>query len=93
MLRLINSTGLRFSAMSSATAMLSSSTAAVKNPSLSFSSKNSGLFSGYTRNRVWFRNQLAPSMSFRCFASATGIDRVKVQNPIVEMDGKTSLKP
>ncbi|KAH9790815.1 isocitrate dehydrogenase (NADP) [Citrus sinensis] len=93
MLRLINSSGgsLRSSAMSPAAAttkMMSSSTVAVKNPRWSLcSSNNSGLFSGHVNNRVSFRNQLAPAMSFRCFASATGIDRVKVQNPIVEMDG------
>ncbi|XP_006446550.2 isocitrate dehydrogenase [NADP], chloroplastic/mitochondrial [Citrus clementina] len=93
MLRLINSScgSLRSSVMSSAAAttkMMSSSTVAVKNPRWSLSSSNnSGLFSGYVNNRVSFRNQLAPAMSFRCFASATGIDRVKVQNPIVEMDG------
>ncbi|KDO55209.1 hypothetical protein CISIN_1g0090412mg, partial [Citrus sinensis] len=92
MLRLINSSGgsLRSSAMSPAAAttkMMSSSTVAVKNPRWSLcSSNNSGLFSGHVNNRVSFRNQLAPAMSFRCFASATGIDRVKVQNPIVEMD-------
>lgn len=77
---------------SAATAFISSSssTLVVKNPSLSFASKNSGLLHGYVRSRVWFRRQVAPATSLRCFASAAGFEKVQVQNPIVEMDGKTS---
>ncbi|TXG54689.1 hypothetical protein EZV62_019945 [Acer yangbiense] len=81
----------RLTAMSSVATTFSSSssssTLAVKNPSFSFSSKNSGIFNRHARNRVWFRSQLAPATSLRCFATATGFDRVQVQNPIVEMDG------
>ncbi|KAJ0053504.1 hypothetical protein Pint_02766 [Pistacia integerrima] len=82
---------IRINAMSSAATILSSSsssTLAVKSPSSSFSSKNSCMFNGFVKNRVAFCNQQAPSVSLRCFATtAAGIDRVKVQNPIVEMDG------
>ncbi|XP_044501161.1 isocitrate dehydrogenase [NADP], chloroplastic/mitochondrial-like isoform X1 [Mangifera indica] len=81
---------IRTNAMSSAATLLSSSssTLAVKRPSRFLSSKSSCMFDGFVKNRVVFSNQLAPSVSLRCFATTTAeIDRVKVLNPIVEMDG------
>ncbi|KAM7512472.1 hypothetical protein LguiB_011347 [Lonicera macranthoides] len=82
---------LRSCAMTGVSSMLSSSPSSsltLKNPCLPISS-NPKLFSG-----VFFNNRLTPSSRFshaslRCFAvSATAtVDKVRVQNPIVEMDG------
>ncbi|KAJ4961844.1 hypothetical protein NE237_021754 [Protea cynaroides] len=81
--------GFRLAAMS--TAALFSSTSsysiALKHPGFFTSSAKSRFFHG-----VCFRNQ-SPSFhrftnaSLRCFSSAVAIERIKVQNPIVEMDG------
>ncbi|XP_026405006.1 isocitrate dehydrogenase [NADP]-like isoform X2 [Papaver somniferum] len=78
---------LRLRAMAGAT-LSTSSSPSLKNPS--FSTKrfpNSSPFNG-----VFFRNQNKTQdcfrkSSIRCFVSASAVDRIKVQNPIVEMDG------
>ncbi|KAG7033105.1 Isocitrate dehydrogenase [NADP], chloroplastic/mitochondrial [Cucurbita argyrosperma subsp. argyrosperma] len=72
-------------AMSSAT--LLSSSLALKNPSFHFSSTFSTPFNGRL-----LKNQLPcpirfPAVSLRCYASSSGVDRVRVLNPVVEMDG------
>ncbi|GMJ04256.1 hypothetical protein like AT5G14590 [Hibiscus trionum] len=59
-----------------------------KSPSVFLSSAISSLFrNGALNNRVFFTAQFPRAVSLRCFASSTGFDRVKVQNPIVGMDG------
>uniref|UniRef100_UPI0005CA6F3F isocitrate dehydrogenase [NADP] n=1 Tax=Fragaria vesca subsp. vesca TaxID=101020 RepID=UPI0005CA6F3F len=79
---------LQLSAMSRAALISSSSSSIIapRNPSFSFTSSPS-LFNNGVRNRVSF----APTTnrtSLRCYAAAAGgFDRVRVQNPIVEMDG------
>ncbi|XP_015879071.1 isocitrate dehydrogenase [NADP] [Ziziphus jujuba] len=83
---------IRLSAMSGATAISSSalsSSTAFRNPSLSFpSNSNSRFFNGVlTGNSVSFSASFTRT-SLRCYASSSSaFDRVKVQNPIVEMDG------
>ncbi|KAK8631472.1 hypothetical protein V6N13_028258 [Hibiscus sabdariffa] len=57
-------------------------------PSAFHSSSISSLFrNGALNNRLFFTARFPRAVSLRCFASSTGFDRVKVQNPIVEMDG------
>ncbi|CAN1853257.1 Isocitrate dehydrogenase [NADP], chloroplastic/mitochondrial [Linum perenne] len=87
---------LRLPVMSGAAAMLSSSKSslALRHPSFSFSSASTfsnglgkvgdGLFA---RTRVSYSSPLVGAVALRCFASSSNSDRVKVQNPIVEMDG------
>ncbi|XP_020414773.1 isocitrate dehydrogenase [NADP], chloroplastic/mitochondrial isoform X2 [Prunus persica] len=79
---------LQLSAMSRA-AMISSSASssvAMRNPSLSFSS-SPRLFNGVpVGNRVSFSVRFSHT-SLRCYASSPGLDKIRVQNPIVEMDG------
>ncbi|CAL5370530.1 unnamed protein product [Camellia sinensis] len=83
--------GLRLCAMSGAAATATSF--ALKNPSLSLNpnpNPNPKLFNGvFSKNRVSFSyNNLFSKASIRCFASSSAIDnKLKVQNPIVEMDG------
>ncbi|CAN6572230.1 unnamed protein product [Malus baccata var. baccata] len=74
----------------SRTAMMSSSSAtssaAMRSPRLS-SSSSPRLFNGVPiGNRVFFAARFSRT-SLRCFASSAGFDKVRVQNPIVEMDG------
>lgn len=80
---------LQLSAMSRA-AMISSSASssvAMRNPSLSFSS-SPRLFNGVpVGNRVSFSVRFSHT-SLRCYASSPGFDKIRVQNPIVEMDGQ-----
>ncbi|KAI8018342.1 hypothetical protein LOK49_LG04G03634 [Camellia lanceoleosa] len=79
--------GLRLCAMSGAAATATSF--ALKNPSLSLN-PNPKLFNGvFSKNCVSFSyNNLFSKASLRCFASSTAVDnKLKVQNPIVEMDG------
>ncbi|GFY83131.1 isocitrate/isopropylmalate dehydrogenase family protein [Actinidia rufa] len=87
--------GIRHRAMSAATAtaaLLSSPTPstslqALKYPSLSFA-LNPKLFAGvFFRNRVSISSNHFANASLRCFASSTAMEKIKVQNPIVEMDG------
>ncbi|KAM1130175.1 hypothetical protein ACFX19_045557 [Malus domestica] len=80
----------QLSAMSRAAMMSSSSSAsssaAMRNPRLSFSS-SPRLFNGVPLgNHVSFSAGFR-STSLRCYASSAGFDKVRVQNPIVEMDG------
>lgn len=82
---------LQLSAMSRA-AMMSSSSMAQRNPSFSFAS-TPRLFNGVplgngngNGNRISFAAR-SDFTSVRCYASSTGFDRIRVQNPIVEMDG------
>ncbi|CAN0904244.1 Isocitrate dehydrogenase [NADP], chloroplastic/mitochondrial [Linum grandiflorum] len=88
--------GLRLPVMSGAAAMLSSSKSslALRNPSFSFSSSSTFFYGrgkvgagAVGRSVVSFSSPLVRAISLRCFASASNSDRVKVQNPIVEMDG------
>lgn len=81
---------LQLSAMSRA-AMMSSSSMAQRNPSFSFTS-TPRLFNGVplgngNGNRISFAAR-SDFTSVRCYASSTGFDRIRVQNPIVEMDGQ-----
>ncbi|CAB4275242.1 unnamed protein product [Prunus armeniaca] len=63
-----------------------SSSVAMRNPSLSFSS-SPRLFNGVpVGNRVSFSVRFSHT-SLRCYASSPGFDKIRVQNPIVEMDG------
>ncbi|KAJ9562497.1 hypothetical protein OSB04_007657 [Centaurea solstitialis] len=76
----------------SAAAMISSSPLPLRNPSFPLSSSNSNTF-----RTVRFSNHLplptnsSSRVSLRCFASATttttAVDKIRVLNPIVEMDG------
>ncbi|TQD98074.1 hypothetical protein C1H46_016339 [Malus baccata] len=79
----------QLSAMSRAAMMSSSSassSAAMRNPRLSFSS-SPRLFNGMPLgNRVSFDARFRRT-SLRCYASSAGFEKVRVQNPIVEMDG------
>ncbi|KAF5958687.1 hypothetical protein HYC85_005912 [Camellia sinensis] len=81
--------GLRLCAMSGAAATATSF--ALKNPSLSLNpNPNPKLFNGvFSKNRVSFSyNNLFSKASIRSFASSSAIDnKLKVQNPIVEMEG------
>ncbi|PON84229.1 Isocitrate dehydrogenase NADP-dependent [Trema orientale] len=82
-------TKLRLSAMAGATMISSSSSSckALSNPIFFFSSSSPKLFNGVSSpNRLTFSARFTPA-SLRCYASSSGIDRIQVQNPIVEMDG------
>jgi hypothetical protein len=95
-------TTLRLSAMSYGAKMIastssssSSSSMSLRNPSLQlrFSSTtslfNGGVLRGGNKNRVSFSSASRfAHVSLRCYASSSGFDRVRVQNPIVEMDGE-----
>lgn len=63
-----------------------------KNPSSLFFSSSRHFSNGALGNRVVFSSHFPRAVSLRCFASSTGFDRVQVQNPIVEMDGKNGAK-
>ncbi|KAL6139584.1 hypothetical protein ACLB2K_057888 [Fragaria x ananassa] len=79
---------LQLSAMSLAALISSSSSSIIapRNPSFSFTSAPS-LFNNGVRNRVSFA-ATTNRTSLRCYAATSGgFDRVRVQNPIVEMDG------
>lgn len=85
---------LRSYAMSAAAAAisssLSSSSTALKRPtSLSlFAAPSLRLSIGFVPgNQFALPRRRVSNVSIRCFASAAHIDRVKVDNPIVEMDG------
>lgn len=78
---------LRFGAMSGAAIFPSSSSLALKNPNLSISS-DQRFFNGILFKNGSILHDRFPNASLRCFASAATFDRVRVQNPIVEMDGK-----
>lgn len=73
--------------MAGATMLSSSqSSTVVKNPSLGALS-NPRLFNGVLPgNNVSFSTRFN-HVSLRCYASSAGFDRVRVLNPIVEMDG------
>ncbi|KAJ7974603.1 Isocitrate dehydrogenase [NADP] [Quillaja saponaria] len=74
------------SAMSGVTMLSysSSSSLALKNPSLRFTSRPR-LFNGVPfGNRVSFSANFN-HVSLRCYAASSGSDRIRVQNPIVEM--------
>ncbi|KAL0461697.1 UNVERIFIED_CONTAM: Isocitrate dehydrogenase [NADP], chloroplastic/mitochondrial [Sesamum latifolium] len=74
-------------AMIGATAALSSSSfLALRNPSLSTPHypKLSGEM--FLRKRLFLSTRF-PSTSIRCFAAAAATEKVRVQNPVVEMDG------
>ncbi|CAI0455129.1 unnamed protein product [Linum tenue] len=97
MLTGIAASRLRLGLMSGAVAMSSStkSSLSLRNPSLSYAS-SSTLFNCrggggdgvIGRSRVSFNSPLVRGVSLRCFASSSSSsDRVKVQSPIVEMDG------
>ncbi|XP_002276200.2 isocitrate dehydrogenase [NADP] [Vitis vinifera] len=77
---------LRFGAMSGAAIFPSSSSLALKNPNLSISS-DQRFFNGILFKNGSILHDRFPNASLRCFASAATFDRVRVQNPIVEMDG------
>lgn len=83
-------TKIRLSTMAGAAAVSTpalSSSAALRNPSLSFPSSSRFLNGVLIGNRVSFSVGSAHA-SLRCYASLSALDRVKVQNPIVEMDGE-----
>lgn len=82
---------LRLSAIAGANMMSSSSLSSsklLKNAILFSSSSSPKLFNGVFSpgNRVSFSARFTPA-SLRCYASSSRIDRIQVQNPIVEMDG------
>lgn len=85
---------LRLCSMTGVSSMRSSSSSlTLKNPSLPISS-NPKLFNGvFFNNRVTLSSRFS-NASLRCFAaSATAtVDKVRVQNPIVEMDGNSNSK-
>ncbi|XP_010248538.1 PREDICTED: cytosolic isocitrate dehydrogenase [NADP] isoform X2 [Nelumbo nucifera] len=78
--------GLRLSAMSGA-AFFSASSSALKSPSLC-ASANSITSDGVPLRTHGKRfSNHSSNTSLRCFASASHVERIKVLNPIVEMDG------
>ncbi|CAL1358076.1 unnamed protein product [Linum trigynum] len=97
MLTGIAASTLRLGLMSGAMAMSSStkSSLSLRNPSLSYASSSTlfncrggGGAGVIGRSRVRFNSPLIRGFSLRCFASSSSSsDRVKVQSPIVEMDG------
>lgn len=67
---------------------LSPSYSSFKNPSL-VSISNPKLFNGlFFKTRLYFSTRIS-NASIRCFTS-NAVDKVRVQNPIVEMDGTFS---
>lgn len=78
---------LRLAAMSGAAILSSSYSLTLKNPNLSISSNQMFFNEILFKNSSTIHNRFA-NASLRCFASAATFDRVRVQNPIVEMDGK-----
>ncbi|XAR58207.1 Isocitrate dehydrogenase (NADP(+)) [Bertholletia excelsa] len=86
MLRL-RATSRAAAAMMSATTS-SSSLAALKNPSLLFRSSPKLLNGVRIKTSTSLCHNRFTKASFRCFASSSSaVDKVRVQNPIVEMDG------
>ncbi|KAG7985655.1 hypothetical protein I3843_03G037700 [Carya illinoinensis] len=96
----LRATPSRLSAMSSAKILTSSSSSssvsmALRNPRVQSQlySSNPRLFDGLLRgNSVSFAFSPFSSSRFahatlRCYSSSAGFDRIRVQNPIVEMDG------
>ncbi|CAK9176139.1 unnamed protein product [Ilex paraguariensis] len=78
---------LRLGAMNGATAILSSSSLTLKNPRL-LESSHTKLISGVSFKNSPFLPTRFAGVSIRCFASATmAVDKIRVQNSIVEMDG------
>ncbi|OIT33151.1 PREDICTED: isocitrate dehydrogenase [NADP]-like [Nicotiana attenuata] len=77
---------LRCSAMAGVASFISSasaSTSSAVTKNLSFSTiSNRQLFN----SRVYLPHRI-PNASIRCFASATALSKIRVENPIVEMDG------
>lgn len=72
----------------SGTAIFNSSSISLKNPTLCQSSKErvpNGVFFPKNTNTLPYR--LSCNTMLRCFASSPAVDKVQVQNPIVEMDG------
>ncbi|KAL6994369.1 isocitrate dehydrogenase (NADP(+)) [Sarracenia purpurea var. burkii] len=71
-----------FSSATSSTSFL-----ALKNPTLPFTSNpklNVGVF---LKNRISISCKHLTKSSLRCFATSTTMEKIKVENPIVEMDG------
>ncbi|XP_042502818.1 isocitrate dehydrogenase [NADP]-like [Macadamia integrifolia] len=82
--------GFRFGAMAGAAFFSSSSSSmlAPKHSCFSTSSAKPRFFHGICfRNQSRFLHPFTNGTSPRCFASAVANERIKVQNPIVEMDG------
>ncbi|KAK3033044.1 hypothetical protein RJ639_035670, partial [Escallonia herrerae] len=82
---------LRLSAKSgaAATAMLSpsaSSSLTMKNPRLPLSPNGRLFRTAFFNSRLSLPTRFSSNASLRCFASAT-VDKIRVDNPIVEMDG------
>lgn len=72
--------------MAGAAILSSSSSITLRNSNLRLP-PNPRLFNGVSLNKYSLSNRCSRKVSLRCFASPPAIDRIKVHNPIVEMDG------
>ncbi|XP_047311821.1 isocitrate dehydrogenase [NADP] isoform X2 [Impatiens glandulifera] len=78
----------RLYAMSGGAISYSASSVSLRNNLSSFLASTPNLFNGTRiKNRVSFSYNSFSKHSIRCFSSPSNFNKVKVQNPIVEMDG------